>query len=275
MPYFAPKVVPSDKLTRTSFAQSKRLWRLSPTRTPNAHIEFVYLIKPTSDALIKSLATNAASHLRNYLPRTHPCRVVTPKTIKNDASGHFSSLFISLQAHLSAKGRSASQVVIEMVAKLLHLWCQRINALQTPLVRPAEALSEEPAFASPPSIPSPPILPCATPSSIVSIMTCKDSDCPWRLISILAPFSALHATRQPAPGMAPLPSAVDLRSDCSTASSDGTPSMLPHTTPLPFTDDLKPRSLSTSMNGFQLDDLTTKSIVAYNRIHSHHSQREK
>ena len=48
-----------------------------------------------------------------------------------------------------------------------------------------------------------------------------------------------------------------------------------HPDSLPFTDDLKPCSLSTSMNGFRLDDLTTKSIVAYNQVHSHHSQIEK
>ena len=80
-------------LTRTDIAQSKRLWRLSPTRTPNAHITFVYLLKPTSDALIKFLAMKATSRLRDHLPRTHPCRLVTPKTIKNDATNHFSSLF--------------------------------------------------------------------------------------------------------------------------------------------------------------------------------------
>ena len=87
VPYFAPKVVPSAK----NFTQTKRLWRLSLTMTPNTQIEAVYLLKTTSDALIESLATEAASCLRNHLPRTHPCLLVRAKIVESDSTSNSSS----------------------------------------------------------------------------------------------------------------------------------------------------------------------------------------
>ncbi len=53
-----------------------------------------------------------------------------------------------------------------------------------------------------------------------------------------------------------LPVAVELGSDISTSSNGGTPSLLLHTVPLPFFDDPDASQLSTSINGFRLDDCT-------------------
>src|SRR5258706_8646355 len=97
----------------------------------------------------------------------------------------------------------------------------------------------------------------------------------WRLILILSyPFSSpCHKATCTSHGAFPRSSRVG--SDSPTSSSDGAPSMLPHTNPLPFIDDPEASSLSTSINGFRLDDRTTESITAYNWIHNHHNQGEK
>ena len=68
------------------------------------------------------------------------------------------------------------------------------------------------------------------------------------------------------------PVAVELGSDSSISSNNGAPSMLPHGVPLPFIDDPE---TSNSINGFRLDDRTTKSIAAYNRTDSHSIQGER
>ena len=90
-------------VTRTTFnvAQHRRLWRLSLTRTPNVHIEFAYLLRPSSDAFIRSWRRKPhpknrlpdLASLRNHLPHTHPCRLVTAKIFENDAIPRLSSPF--------------------------------------------------------------------------------------------------------------------------------------------------------------------------------------
>ena len=77
--------------TAFNFTQTKRQWQLCLTMTPNTQIEAVYLLKTTSDALIESLATEAASCLRNHLPRTHPCLLVRAKTVERDSTSNSSS----------------------------------------------------------------------------------------------------------------------------------------------------------------------------------------
>ena len=79
----------------------------------------------------------------------------------------------------------------------------------------------------------------------------------------------------PSPVTAHSPVAVELSSDSSTSSKGGAPSMLRHTVPLPFIGDPEASSLSTSINGFRLDDHTTKSMTASNWTPSHHSQGSK
>ena len=114
VPPFHPTLHPElSLLTRTTFnfTQSIQPGRPFPTGTPNAHIEFVFLTKRTSDAFIDSLTTKAAScpcllnpaSLRNYIPRTHPCRLVTAKAVENDATTHSSSPFVSLRVDHPAR----------------------------------------------------------------------------------------------------------------------------------------------------------------------------
>ena len=104
-------------LTRTTsnFTQSKWLWRLSPTGTSNTHIEFVYSIKPSSVAFIKSVATKPASRLcneplarpagvRNHLPRTHPCRLVAATSVEDDATSQSSAPFSYFKSISLPKG---------------------------------------------------------------------------------------------------------------------------------------------------------------------------
>ena len=106
-------------------------------------------------------------------------------------------------------------------------------------------------------------------------MRCEDGD--WSVaigIDIVPPLSsARYITTCTQYGG--FTAAVELVSDRSTSSNDGTPTMPPHTAPLPFIDDLKLRPLSTSINGFQLDDRTTEPIDAHSRIYRHHNKGEK
>ena len=182
-PTLGPKL---SLLTRTHFTQSKRLWRLSPTRTPNAHFELVYLIKPTSEALIKSLATQAASRLRNHFPSTHPYRLVAAKIVESDVMSYFSSPCISLQVDLPAK--RAQHLTWWLKKGQQHRSTDGVNG--STLCKYLSSDLPRPSLMSPPTLlPFHPVSPyfiARNSSSIVYITTCKDSDCPWLSISILS-----------------------------------------------------------------------------------------
>ena len=71
------------------------------------------------------------------------------------------------------------------------------------------------------------------------------------------------------------PVAVELGSDSTTTSNSGAPGVLLHTIPLPFVNDPDASSLPTTTSDFRLDDRTTKSIAARNRILIRHNQGGK
>ena len=99
-----------------------------------------------------------------------------------------------------------------------------------------------------------------------------EDDGPSVAINIDSPtFSALHAVSC----HGAFPVAVELGPDSSTSGNGGATSMLLHTVPLPFMNDPEASSLSISINAFRLDDRTTKSIAASNRIPSHPNQGGK
>ena len=95
---------------------------------------------------------------------------------------------------------------------------------------------------------------------------------PLRFISTVS-----HLPRSPCSLLLRRLSPVAAASDPETSTSNnfGTPRMLSHTVPLPFIYNPEAPSLSTSINGFRLDDRSTKSIAASNRAPSNHNQAGK
>ena len=106
-------------------------------------------------------------------------------------------------------------------------------------------------------IPSPPVSPCPTPFFFAYSMDCEDDN--WSFAVSIESCPTLSAV-----SIHPLPVAVDLGSDSSTTSNRVYRSGF-FTSPTLSIDVAEASSLSTSVNGFQLDNrtfTTTKSVVA-------------
>jgi hypothetical protein len=243
----------------------------SPSRTPKARIEFLYLLKPARDACIKTLGEDShvlasdwlhwlnqnhllvetdPANLGNLLPLIHQLSTEASNIVDNDAASHSSSPIVSLQVDLpaeeecdqcpaSSSGSDSDSTVSESIND---------SRLNTPQAYPI-GLARSPSPKRPPTvlslhIPSPPpISPCPTPSSIVSIPSIADydDDDNWSVVADIdsVPPSRLRPPSPAVPVKSPSPIVVvvELDSVSSITSSGVAPSQLLHTVPLPFLDD--------------------------------------
>jgi hypothetical protein len=243
----------------------------SPSRTPTARIEFLYLLKPARDACIKILGEDShiiasdwllwlnensllveseLANLGNLFPIINQLSTEASNIIDNDTMSDTSSPIVSLQVDLPAEEQeysaSGSGSDSDSTASDSAM-DSRLNTPQAPLVR----LVRSPSPKRPPTvlslhIPSPPpISECPTPLSAVSIVDYDDDNWSVAVDIDSVPPSQLCAPPSPAvsavPVMTSSPVPVELGSVSvsvgSTTSSGGAPSKMLHTVPLPFLDD--------------------------------------
>ena len=243
----------------------------SPSRTPTARIEFLYLLKPARDACIKILGEDSQilaadwllwlnensllvesdlASLAHLMPLLDQLSTEASNIIDNDTMSNSSSPIVSLQVELPADDQDDSQYSASSSGSDSDstasdgLIDSRLNTPQAPLV----CLAQSPSPKRPPTvlslhIPSPPPFSgCPTPSSIVSIVdgdddnwsVAVDIDCVPPSQLCVPPSSAVSVKAAPA---VPVELELGSASVSSTTSSGAAPSKLLHTVPLPFLDD--------------------------------------
>ena len=242
----------------------------SPSRTPTARIEFLYLLKPARDACIKILGEDSQilaadwllwlnensllvesdlASLAHLMPLLDQLSTEASNIIDNDTMSNSSSPIVSLQVELPADDQDDSQYSASSSGSDSDstasdgLMDSRLNTPQAPLI----CLARSPSPKRPPTvlslhIPSPPpISGCPTPS-IVSIVDGDDDNWSVAVDIDCVPPSQLCVPPSPAVSVKAAPVVpVELElgsaSVSSTTSSGGAPSKLLHTVPLPFLDD--------------------------------------
>lgn len=236
----------------------------SPSRTPKARIEFLYLLKPARDACIKvlgddshilasdwllwlnqnrSLVDSDPAHLASLLPLINQLSAEAGSIVDNDTASQSCSPIVSLQVDLPAEDQefpsssSGSDTDSTASDSILD------SRLNTPQALPI-GLARSPSPKRPPTvlslhIPSPPPMSeCPTPSSIVSIVDYDDDNWSVAVDIDSVPPSQFRVPSPAVPIKAPSPVEVKVASaKSSKSSSGGPPSKFLHTVPLPFIDD--------------------------------------
>ena len=235
----------------------------SPSRTPKARIEFLYLLKPARDACIKvlgedshiiasdwllwlnqnrSLVDSDPTNLASLLPLIDQLSAEAGSIVDNDTASQSCSPIVSLQVDLpadqqeytsSSSGSDSDSTASDSILD------SRLNTPQASLA----GLARSPSPKRPPTvlslhIPSPPPMSeCPTPSSVVSIVDFDDDNWSVAVDIDSVPPSQPRVPSPALPVKPPTPVEAKSASVKSTKGSGSPPSRFLHTVPLPFLDD--------------------------------------